>query len=30
MTILTNARLVLPDAVVMGTVVLDGARIVDV
>ena len=30
MTILTNARIVLPDQVVMGTVVLDGARIVDV
>lgn len=30
MTILTNARIVLPDQVVMGTVVLDGTRIVDV
>ena len=30
MTILTNARLVLSDAVVMGTIVLDGERIVDV
>ncbi len=29
-TILTNARLVLPDQVLLGTVVLDGARIVDV
>ncbi len=29
-TILTNARLVLPDAVVLGTVVLDDGRIVDV
>jgi len=29
-TILTNARLVLPGQVVAGTVVLDGARIVDV
>ncbi len=30
MTILTNARIVLPDQVVMGTVVLDGTRIMDV
>ena len=30
MTILTNARIVLPDQVMMGTVMLDGARIVDV
>ncbi len=30
MTILTNARLILADQVVMGTVVLDGTRIADV
>ncbi|HEY0206307.1 MAG TPA: alpha-D-ribose 1-methylphosphonate 5-triphosphate diphosphatase, partial [Acetobacteraceae bacterium] len=30
MTILTNARLVLPDEVLLGTVVLDGARIIEV
>ena len=29
-TILTNARLVLPDQILLGTVVLDGTRIVDV
>ena len=29
-TILTNVRIVLPDQVVAGTVVLDGGRIVDV
>ncbi|CAH2604063.1 Alpha-D-ribose 1-methylphosphonate 5-triphosphate diphosphatase [Rhodovastum atsumiense] len=30
MTILTNARIVLPDAIIAGTVALDGARIVAV